>query len=67
MADSAERQRRFRERQRAKGFVQVTLLAPSHQVPDLMVMAKRLCENADLEVAAAPLRSASTGRLVKLV
>lgn len=62
MADSAARQREFRKRMEAEGYVQVTGWVPRDQAADVRDVMKRLCEG-DLEIG--PLRSYSTGKLVK--
>lgn len=57
-----ERQRRWRERQRASGVVNATLLVPAGAVPDLLLVAEALRQRPDLR--PGPLRDWRTGRFV---
>lgn len=60
-----ERQARFKARQAEAGLMQLNHWVPEAQLEDLKRLAKLLCDNPDLELASAPLRSISTGRVVK--
>lgn len=62
---NVERQARFKARQAEAGLMQLNHWVPASQIEDLKRLAKRLCENPDLEISSAPLRSISTGRVVK--
>lgn len=64
MATSAERQRAFRERQRAAGLTAFAALVPSRHVGALADLVRRLREDESLEIG--PLRNTRTGRLEKL-
>ena len=59
---AADRQRRWRDKRRAEGFVPVTVLVPPATVPGIHLLAEALRVNRDLE--PGPLRDAASGRLV---
>lgn len=61
---NAERQRAFKERMRATGFVQVTGWVRSDQAGDIAELMARLASDPDLEVG--PLRSRASGKLARL-
>lgn len=61
MADSAERQRRFRERKRMDGFVSVTVFVPEKHAAAFNMAAKELCRDEDLELG--PMRNVINGKL----
>ena len=61
MASSADRQKEFRKRMEAEGYIQVTGWVPAAQASDVRILMKRLMTDADLEVG--PLRNVRTGRL----
>lgn len=54
---SAARQRRFREKARANGWVQGTVLVPATELADLQLLSDILRDNPDAEIA---IRSRST-------
>jgi hypothetical protein len=61
---AAERQRRWRERQLAKGIVTVTVDVPASAASDVRVLAEALRKNVDLVIG--PLRNIRSGRLVSV-
>jgi hypothetical protein len=61
---NAARQRRFRERASANGWVQCNVWVPAAAVPDLQLQAELLRQHSHLSVG--PLRDPFTGRFVAL-
>lgn len=61
---TASRQAAFRARKSAEGLVSISVLVPAAQAGSLALLASRLRDDRDLEIAT--LRSARTGRLVKI-
>lgn len=59
---SAERQREWLRRKKAKGFVTLTIMVPITQAADVRNVCRRLARDGDLEIGA--LRNVRTGRLV---
>lgn len=64
MSTSAERQRSFKKRMAAGGFVQVSGWVRSHQAADIKTLLARLSADPDLTVG--PVRNEASGRLEKL-
>lgn len=64
MATAAERQKAFRESQKQKGLVPVTVYVPVSEMGDIQIVARMLCENRDLVMG--PCRDVKTGRLVSI-
>lgn len=60
---SAERQRTWRERRMAEGFVKMTVLVRATQAADVRHVCARLSSDPDLEIGT--LRNTRTGKLVK--
>jgi len=67
MTKAAQCARAYKNAQRAKGLEQANVWVPSHMVCALRALAEALRDNPDLEISSVPVRSASTGRLVRVV
>jgi hypothetical protein len=62
MASTAERQRQFRNRMEAEGFIQVTGWVPAAKASEVRILMQQLCKHPELE--PGPLRNSETGKLI---
>lgn len=63
MANSAARQAVYRKRMAEYGLTQVTVWVPVSHAPDVMHVARVLCEERSYELG--PFRDTLTGKLVR--
>lgn len=56
---------RFKAKMQAKGLVQMQVWIRDGYTEELRALVQKLADNPDLEISSAPLRSISTGRVVK--
>src|SRR6266851_180547 len=61
---SAQRQARYRSRQKKAGFTEIALFVPPHAAPDLQLAAEALRQAPHLEIG--PLRDPISGKLVSV-
>lgn len=64
---SKERQADFRRAQLAKGLKQVTVWIPVNEAASLVMLAKAMCDNRDLELRREPCRNVSNGQFAKIL